>query len=95
MLDGDERSRWDSRVLHDSRVISFWDGSRSIGKLFGKETGTKNPFGVQWDAAYIYGPDAEWSGSSPGPLVTWGRTIFASRDKLESALKPLIASSRN
>lgn len=93
MLSDDERSKWDARIIHDSRVISFWDGSRVVGKLFAKITPSKNPFGAQWDACYVYGPEADWSGPAPAPLVAWGRTIFNNRKKLQEALDTLIKGS--
>ena len=36
MLPGDSRSRWDSGVFPDRRVVQFWDRDFAVGTWFGE-----------------------------------------------------------
>lgn len=44
---------------------------------------------VEWDAYFLYGPEAVW-GEEPSALVSWGRTIVDSRDRLREDFSALL-----
>ena len=82
------------KVLPDKRVQHYWDSNKQTGKWF-KEVVPQlpHPGPVQWDAYYLYGPDAEWPDlkleKEPGPRIEMGRTILQTRKKLQEAIENL------
>ncbi len=86
------------KVLPDKRVSHYWDSKKETGKWF-KEVVPQLPHTgpVQWDAFYLYGPDAEWPEikleTEPGPRITMGRTILQARKKLLEGLDGLKQAS--
>jgi hypothetical protein len=83
-------SRWLRRdtVLRDPRVVHFWDKKRIVGRWY-QETVTHRGNGVEWDAFFLYGPEASWD-AEPPEVATWGRTILGTKDRLREALRPLL-----
>ena len=104
MLPGDGRSEWNEDLLTDSRVEHFWDaGAKVAGKWFrdhveelrrDKAPGAdhmQGAFGNQraaWDVYFLYGPDAKWD-SRPEPIVSWGRPVFGTEERLRKDLQTL------
>ncbi|MSO20808.1 MAG: hypothetical protein EXQ56_10175 [Acidobacteria bacterium] len=75
------------KILPDKRVSHYWDSKKETGKWFKEVVQELPPKGpIQWDAFYLYGPDAEWPEikleAEPGPRITLGRTILQARNKL-------------
>src|SRR5689334_4744963 len=76
------------KVIPDKRVRHYWDSKKETGKWF-KEVVPQLPHTgpIQWDAFYLYGPEAEWPEIKlelePGPRITLGRTILQARKKLQ------------
>ena len=105
MLPGDARSKWNEGLLKDSRVEHFWDaGAKVVGRWFRdhveelhreKAPGAdhmQGAFGNQraaWDAYFLYGPDAKWD-STPQPIVSWGRPVFRTEERLREDLQALL-----
>jgi hypothetical protein len=92
MLPTDARSRWNwtSGTISDHRAIHYWDETRIVGSLLGKED---NPMGetpgIVWDAFYLYGPDAEWN-QAPPPIIVRGATVRDEADILREKIEPLL-----
>ncbi|MCI0485334.1 MAG: hypothetical protein L0229_01910 [Blastocatellia bacterium] len=79
--------------MKDSRVIHLWDEARVTGRWFAKHMDPPAPREVEWDAYFLYGPDARWDKPLPSPLISWGRTIMGTRKKLETDIQPLLEGS--
>ena len=90
MLATDLRSKWDGRILTDSRAVHFWDEGRVVGTWYAEQRGF-SAHSVEWDTFYLYGADSLWTldGVQPG-LVQTGHTIFGARESLRDSLLPLI-----
>ena len=72
--------------LHDPRVSVYWDEAKAAGRWFDENVtklGARQgiPDRVEWDAYFLYGPNAQW-GDKPPNIVSWGRTIYSERDRL-------------
>ena len=93
MLGGDSRSAWDSHVLDDPRVVSFWDGDRIAGKWFAERQlgGLGGPGGIVWDAYFAFRQNADWK-SEPTELLAAGSDIIDHTDALEHRFVPLLGS---
>ena len=89
MLPGDSRAAWDGAVLADPRVVHLWDEQKLAGGWFAGHV-SRSP-GTEWDAYFLYGPQAKWD-SEPSPLVSWGGTIIGKRSQLEASIAPLLGS---
>lgn len=91
MIPTDARSSWNwtGGVLHDSRVVHFWDEQRTVGRWFAEQDPENSDNGVVWDAYYLYGPDAEW-GTTVGPLLSSGSTVRSESDNLKRNILPLL-----
>jgi hypothetical protein len=96
MIKGDTPEAFPSakKVMPDKRVSHYWDSKKETGKWF-KEAVPQLPHTgpVQWDAYYLYGPDAEWPAlklvAEPGPRLEMGRTILQARKKLLEGIENL------
>jgi len=92
MLPIDARSnwRWTGNVLSDRRVSHFWDENKIVGRWFAKQENPAdaNP-GIEWDAYFLYGPDAQWE-AKPEPLISGGGTVRDQFDELRRKLAPLL-----
>jgi hypothetical protein len=92
MFQGDSRERWPARLMTDPRVVHIWDEGRVIGgfyttikpaiqdKLSADSSDFQGP--VMWDAYYLYGKTARWTGTAPTGLIRWGHTILQSSQSL-------------
>jgi hypothetical protein len=91
MYPGDARDRWLHGLLPDSRVVHFWDETRSIGHLFYRTlpriAARRAPLSkdiegnVLWDAYLLYGPAARWDADDKPPdVVSWGSTILLTQE---------------
>jgi hypothetical protein len=76
------------RVLPDTRVAQFWDGSALTSAWFASNV--EHSLAPAWDVYYLYGPDATWT-NLPGPLVSSGSTIIGQSSALKNAITPLLA----
>jgi hypothetical protein len=85
MLAGDSRQLVDTRVLNDPRATSYYDPRKVVGAWYAQRLGDE---GIVWDAYFLYGPEAAWS-TTPGPLLSSGRTVIGSSDDLASAFRKL------
>src|SRR5581483_10042491 len=86
-------------LLADRRVKHWWDKSKQTGRQFVDIAPTNLQGDIQWDAFYLYSPDAVWEkGALPGPpdqLLTYGRTILQDRYKLRDEIDALVAAGEN
>jgi len=91
MLPGDSRSAWDSNVLDDPRVISFWDGNRIAGKWFADRStgGLRGPGGIVWDAYFAFPKRARWQ-TEPQHVLASGSDIIDHTDGLQQLFIPLL-----
>lgn len=85
MMTGDSRALVDRHVLNDRRVTNFYDPQKVVGSWFARQNGDG---GVDWDAYYLYGPDATWS-AQLGPLVSSGGPVIDSTADLAAAFGKL------
>ncbi len=92
----DSRSSWSSGLLHDPRVVHYWDASKGIGRWYAQnESGPGDGDRVEWDAYFLYDRDAEWSRSQAPDPVSWGTTIMGTADKMQKDLLSLLESGRD
>ncbi|MGH9389519.1 MAG: hypothetical protein ACRD1Z_07880 [Vicinamibacteria bacterium] len=96
MLPSDWLAGWATRpqdLLSDPRAEHSWDGGRVVGRWYDQRVtriGGPDDDRVEWDAYFLYGPEAEW-GEEPPALVSWGRTIVDSRNRLSQDFSTLLA----
>lgn len=81
MIASDARSEWKKSLIPDSRVIHLWDEQRVVGRWFAAQGRYGEDVEVVWDIYFLFGPEAQWE-TLPDPLVSWGRTVVAAREKL-------------
>jgi len=87
---------WDSplafpsaqKTMSDPRVTHFWDKEKIAGRWFKQNVTPDYQGKVIWDVYYLYGPEAEW-GSTPQPLLIWGRTIMGKSQELSQEISRL------
>ena len=84
MLVGDSRGAWDGDGMTDSRVVHLWDEQKAIGNWYGANV--IGGGGTAWDFYALYGPDA----SDLAKPLSMGGTIISQRDKLATAIRPLL-----
>lgn len=91
MLAGDSRSAWDSNVLNDPRVLSFWDGDRVAGKWFADQRLGRlgGPGSIVWDAYYAFPRNSTWK-SQPSHVLAAGSDIIDNVSGLEHNFVPLL-----
>jgi hypothetical protein len=70
MRDGDNAiaARQEAESVRDERISQGWDGSRSLGRLFGE---TLNLHEIAWDVYLVYKPGIKWEGSKPPAPTFW------------------------
>ena len=71
--------------LADRRVTHYWDDSKAVGSWYYGRVPTTTKGEIEWDAFYLYGPNAGWT-DEPSAMLTWGRTILQDRRKLTTAV---------
>jgi hypothetical protein len=86
MMAGDSRNLVDRRLLNDARVTNYYDPNKVVGSWFANSVDEGG--GVDWDAYFLYGPDASWK-DRPGPLVSSGGPVIDSSPDLGSAFAKL------
>ena len=91
MLQNDDHSKWPAKILTDPRVRHFWDDDQEVGAWYAKNVTGSDSGDIQWDAYFLYGADAEWT-VQPSGMVSWGRTIVATRSALQENIEPLLRS---
>ena len=89
MLQGDDRSRWPSDALTDSRVREYWDEDQILGRWFAENLPGHCCGPIMWDTYLLFGPEAHWL-AIPEPLIDSGGTIIAKRDSLRAEVLKLI-----
>jgi len=85
MLADDSRDRW-RPVMHDPRVINFWDEQRFAGRYYANGRGYL--FDAIYDYYFLYGPDATWQ-DRPGGWDSSGTTVIDKADQLRTAIAAL------
>jgi hypothetical protein len=92
MLAGDSRDAWDSNILDDPRVISYWDGDRIAGNWFGDhavgDVGGGGGYAV-WDAYFAFPESSRWDGV-PSGVVAAGSNIIDHSGALDDRFVPLL-----
>jgi hypothetical protein len=89
MVPSDDRSAWHPESLPDARVLHFWDSQQNAGRWFGSHITNPGSNRIEWDAYFLYGRDAAWA-EVPTSMVSWGRTIVRSRDRLQNDFRRLV-----
>ncbi len=86
-----KRLVWPDDLMGDPRVTHYWDEKRLVGRWYEKEVTRRSARGqrVEWDAYFLYGPEAFWD-QEPPEHVSWGRQIIRSLEKLRRHLEELI-----
>lgn len=69
------------KLMPDPRVHHFWDQPKATGRWFKANVPSDYKGRIMWDAYYLYGPAVTWN-TTPGPPVSWGRTILETRKEL-------------
>ena len=92
MIWTDSRSRWPEHVLADPRVLHFWDEGKVVGRWYEQKV-THRGDEVEWDAFFLYGPEASWD-AKPPLVVTWGRTILSAKERLREAFHQLLEAGK-
>jgi hypothetical protein len=82
-------SRWlrQRRWLDDPRVVHFWDEEKLAGRFYAEHVTRAGD--VEWDAFFLYRPDASWA-ESPPEAMSWGRPIRNEKKRLLGALSPFL-----
>jgi hypothetical protein len=103
MLASDERSKWPSTLLTDSRVVHRWDEPKAVGRWYARQVstmrsaltpGSKWSDGeILWDSYLLYGAGAKWD-DAPTSLIRWGGTIVAGRETLRQDFERLFGPGR-
>lgn len=93
MIWTDSRSLRREGVLNDPRVVHFWDEEKVAGRWYEKHV-TRRGDEVEWDAYFLYAPDASWGEEHP-EVLAWGRTILDTKERLQEAAKPLLAEGNS
>jgi hypothetical protein len=96
MYRGDAKSKWPVDALTDARFTHRWDEPKLIGKFFLSHLKDLRPrrnseivgntADALWDAYLLFDAEAEWKGSLPDGLVSWGRTVMRTREQLAADL---------
>ena len=87
MLASDRIAKWwidPEDILSDSRTSHYWDEERLVGRYYEERVtrlGDPGDERIEWDAYFLYGPDAGW-GQEPPNHISWGRTIVDARERL-------------
>ena len=95
MIPTDARSEWPTDRLADSRVTHFWDAQKVAGRWYASHVTRPGSDRVEWDAFFLYGRPAMWpdpAEDAPSHMITWGRTIIGSHEKLQVAFENLLAA---
>jgi hypothetical protein len=87
MLSGDSRQGWDGYLVPDPRASNLWDQKHLVSQTLGADVEGASP--PVWDAYLLYGPEARWGKEPPRPIST-GATIYATREKLQKDVLPLL-----
>jgi hypothetical protein len=80
------------KLLGDKRVTHYWDQAKEIGRWFYGLVPSNVKGEIEWDAFYLYGPDAVWTDRPAMPLTS-GRTILQDRRKLRDKVAQLPGAS--
>lgn len=88
MLPGDDRRWTDLQVLNDPRVTNYWDSAKATGSFYADKV--EDSPGVEWDAYFLYGPEARWS-DTPAPQLSTGGPVLGMSDQLAAAIRPFLS----
>ena len=91
MVQTDSRKGLATDLLTDPRVVRLWDQESRVGKWYGENLTRRDNPGVEWDAWFLYGPEATWE-QAARPLA-WGRPVLATSEKLREGMKPMLATA--
>ena len=97
MLASDRVAQWlvePDDLLSDSRSLHYWDNAKIVGRYYEEhvtQLGEPGDDRVEWDAYFLYGPEARWD-ETPPQHISWGRTIVDSRDRLLQDFNVLLKS---
>ncbi len=99
MLPSDHLARrlvWPEDAMVDPRVLHFWDETRAVGLWYEENVtrrGRPEKQRVEWDAYFLYEPEATW-GDAPPEHVSWGRPIIGSKQQLRTHFNQLVAEQQ-
>ena len=54
-------------LLPDPRVLHYWDGDSSLGKLYGQSLELPRGRKLAWDIYFVYAPGVTWDDQPPPP----------------------------
>ena len=66
-------------LLADSRVTHYWDGDKSLGKLYGRSLELPRGRRLAWDIYFVYAPGVRWEGEPPEPTAWMHQLGFDGR----------------
>ncbi|MGH9461001.1 MAG: hypothetical protein ACRD1X_07260 [Vicinamibacteria bacterium] len=98
MLPSDLIAKWmvePDDLLSDSRALHYWDEGKLVGRYYEErvtQLGDQDDERIEWDAYFLYGPDATWEEELP-EQISWGRTIVDSRERLLRDFSALMKST--
>ncbi len=87
MRDGDNAAiaTQQAESVRDVRIAQGWDGTRSLGKLFGD---TLDIHQVAWDVYLVYKPGVKWEESQPPRPTFWMHQLEGVDPKLLLCVNP-------
>ncbi len=91
MVKNDSRQGLAPDLLTDFRVLRRWDPDNVVGTWYGESLTRRNAPGTEWDAWFLYGPDATWDQAAKP--ITWGRPVLATSPKLQEAFNTLLTGA--
>lgn len=57
-------------LLPDPRVVHYWDGDSSLGKLYGRIVDLPRGRQLAWDIYFVFAPGVTWD-EEPPPPTQW------------------------
>lgn len=90
MYPGDHQTKWNPKLLDDSRVSHFWDEERQLGNWYASEGAY--PYGpIAWDMFIFYAPNSSWD-DGVQLIIRSGVTIIREKDLLFDSIFPYLAA---
>ena len=96
MMWSDSRAKWPHDLLTDPRVVHFWDEGKVVGRWYETSVTRQGKAGsdrVEWDAYFLYGPQASWQQELP-ELLSWGHPIVSTNDRFREDLLRLFQAAK-
>jgi hypothetical protein len=67
--DNAEAGKQAEHLLPDPRVVHYWDGDNSLGKLYGRQLTLPRGRQLAWDIYFVYAPGVRWEDEPPVPTA--------------------------